>query len=40
MNGVRAEFFPTEPPTSTCFKTDLIRDGVLIEAEAVAALRR
>ncbi len=39
MNAVRAEFFPKDPPISTCFQASLMRDDVLIEVEAVAALR-
>lgn len=38
MNAVRAEFFPTEQPISTCFKADLMRDDILVEIEAVAVL--
>ncbi len=38
MNAVRAEFFPTDPPISTCFQADLMREDVLIEVEAVAVL--
>ena len=39
MNTVRAEFFPKDPPISTCFQASLMRNDVLIEVEAVAALR-
>ncbi len=38
MNAVRAEFFPTDPPISTCFQANLMRADVLVEIEAVAAL--
>jgi 2-iminobutanoate/2-iminopropanoate deaminase len=38
MNAVRAQFFPTEQPISTCYKADLMRDDILVEIEAVAVL--
>lgn len=38
MNAVRAGYFRTAPPISTCFRADLMRDDVLVEIEAVAAL--
>ena len=40
MNAVRAEFFKKEPPISTCFKADLMREEVLVEIEAVAFIPR
>lgn len=36
MNAVRAEYFDEEPPISTCFQANLMRDDILIEIEAVA----
>jgi 2-iminobutanoate/2-iminopropanoate deaminase len=38
LNAVRAEYFPTNPPVSTCFQANLMRDDLLIEIEAVVAL--
>jgi enamine deaminase RidA (YjgF/YER057c/UK114 family) len=38
MNAVRAEYFRKNPPISTCFKADLMRDDILVEMEAVALL--
>lgn len=38
MNTVRAEYFRKDPPISTCFQADLMRDDVLVEIEAVAVL--
>jgi 2-iminobutanoate/2-iminopropanoate deaminase len=38
MNAVRAEFFKEEPPISTCFQANLMRDDILVEIEAVAYL--
>lgn len=38
MNAVRAEYFRKDPPISTCFRADLMRDDVLVEIEAVAVL--
>ena len=39
MNAVRAEYFDKEPPISTCFRADLMREDVLIEIDAVALLK-
>lgn len=38
MNAVRSEYFRKAPPISTCFRADLMRDDILVEIEAVAAL--
>ena len=38
MNAVRAEFFKDEPPISTCYQANLMRDDILVEIEAVAYL--
>ena len=38
MNTVRAEYFSRRPPISTCYRADLMRDDILVEIEAVAAL--
>jgi len=38
LNAVRAEYFPVNPPISTCFQANLMRDDLLIEIEAIAAL--
>jgi enamine deaminase RidA (YjgF/YER057c/UK114 family) len=38
MNAVRAEYFAAEPPISTCYKADLMREDILVEIEAVALL--
>ena len=38
MNAVRAEYFKTEQPISTCFQASLMRDDILVEIEAVALL--
>ncbi|MGE5534604.1 MAG: RidA family protein [Acidobacteriota bacterium] len=39
MNAVRAEYFKNEPPISTCFRAEVMRDDLLIEIEAVALVR-
>lgn len=39
MNEIRAKFFPTDPPISTCFLANLVRNDILIEVEATAVLR-
>lgn len=39
MNAVRAEYFPTEPPISTCFRAEVMRDDLLVEIEAVALVQ-
>ena len=36
MNAVRAEYFNEEPPISTCYQANLMRDDILVEIEAVA----
>jgi 2-iminobutanoate/2-iminopropanoate deaminase len=36
MNAVRAEYFKNEPPISTCFRAEVMRDDVLVEIEAIA----
>ncbi|HZP78826.1 MAG TPA: RidA family protein [Pseudolabrys sp.] len=38
MNAVRGEYFRNNPPISTCYKADLMRDDILVEIEAVALL--
>lgn len=38
LNAVRAEYFRERPPISTCFQANLMRDDILVEIEAVAAL--
>jgi enamine deaminase RidA (YjgF/YER057c/UK114 family) len=38
MNGVRAEYFPKDPPISTCFRAEVMRDDLLVEIEAVALI--
>ena len=40
MNAVRAEYFHTEPPISTCFRAEVMRDDILVEIEAVALVKR
>lgn len=39
MNAVRAEYFSTDPPISTCFQAPLMREDILIEIEAVALIQ-
>jgi len=39
MNAVRAEYFKKEPPISTCFRAEVMRDDLLIEIEAVALVK-
>lgn len=39
MNEVRAEYFKKEPPISTCFRAEVMRDDLLVEIEAVALIR-
>jgi enamine deaminase RidA (YjgF/YER057c/UK114 family) len=39
MNAVRAEYFKKEPPISTCFRAEVMRDDLLIEIEAVALIK-
>jgi 2-iminobutanoate/2-iminopropanoate deaminase len=38
MNAVRREYFRDEPPISTCYQANLMRDDILVEIEAVAYL--
>jgi len=38
MNAVRAEFFAEAPPVSTCYQASLMREDILVEIEAMAAL--
>jgi 2-iminobutanoate/2-iminopropanoate deaminase len=38
MNAVRAQYFKDEPPISTCYQANLMRDEILVEIEAVAYL--
>ncbi len=39
MNAVRAEYFSKEPPISTCFRAEVMREDILVEIEAVALIR-
>ena len=39
MNAVRAKYFESDQPVSTCFRADLMRDDILVEIEAVALIR-
>ncbi len=39
MNAVRATYFTKEPPVSTCFRAEVMRDDLLVEIEAVALIR-
>jgi 2-iminobutanoate/2-iminopropanoate deaminase len=36
MNAVRAQYFKDEPPISTCYQANLMREDILVEIEAVA----
>lgn len=38
MNAVRAQYLRDEPPISTCYQANLMRDDILVEIEAVAYL--
>ena len=38
MNAVRAQYFSAEPPISTCYQANLMREDILVEIEAVAYL--
>lgn len=38
MNAVRAEYFRNDPPVSTCYQANLMRDDILVEIEATAVL--
>ena len=40
MNAVRAEYFKNEPPISTCFRAEVMRDDLLVEIEAVALVKK
>jgi 2-iminobutanoate/2-iminopropanoate deaminase len=40
MNKVRAQYFRDEPPISTCYQANLMREEILVEIEAVAYLPR
>lgn len=40
MNAVRAEYFKTNPPISTCFRAEVMRDDILVEIEAVALIQK
>jgi 2-iminobutanoate/2-iminopropanoate deaminase len=39
MNAVRAQYFRAEPPISTCFRAEVMRDDLLVEIEAVALVK-
>ena len=39
MNAVRAEYFKKDPPISTCFRAEVMRDDLLVEIEAVALVK-
>jgi enamine deaminase RidA (YjgF/YER057c/UK114 family) len=36
MNEVRARYFTSEPPISTCFRAEVMRPDILVEIEACA----
>ena len=38
MNAVRAQYFKDEPPLSTCYQVNFMREEILVEIEAVAYL--
>ena len=40
MNAVRGEYFRKDPPISTCFRAEVMRDDLLVEIEAVALVNR
>jgi enamine deaminase RidA (YjgF/YER057c/UK114 family) len=40
MNAVRARYFQKDPPISTCFRAEVMRDDLLIEIEAVALISK
>lgn len=40
MNAVRARYFQKEPPVSTCFRAEVMRDDLLVEIEAVALIKQ
>jgi 2-iminobutanoate/2-iminopropanoate deaminase len=39
MNAVRAKYFKSEPPISTCFRAEVMRDDLLVEIEAIALVK-
>jgi 2-iminobutanoate/2-iminopropanoate deaminase len=39
MNAVRANYFKNEPPISTCFRAEVMRDDLLVEIEAIALVK-
>jgi enamine deaminase RidA (YjgF/YER057c/UK114 family) len=40
MNAVRARYFVKDPPISTCFRAEVMRDDLLVEIEAVALIKK
>jgi 2-iminobutanoate/2-iminopropanoate deaminase len=38
MNAVRAEYFRSAPPISTCFRAELMREDILVEMDAEARI--
>lgn len=38
FNAIRAEYFPKNPPIATDFVTELVREDMLIEVDAMARL--
>jgi len=38
MNAVRAKYFKKEPPISTRFRAEVMRDDILVEIEAIALI--
>jgi 2-iminobutanoate/2-iminopropanoate deaminase len=40
MNSVRARYFPKNPPISTCFRAEVMRDDLLVEIEAIALIKK
>jgi enamine deaminase RidA (YjgF/YER057c/UK114 family) len=40
MNAVRARYFQKDPPISTCFRAEVMRDDLLVEIEAVALITK
>jgi 2-iminobutanoate/2-iminopropanoate deaminase len=39
FNAVRAEYFKEHKPVSTCYRAEVMRPDILVEIEAMAALR-
>ena len=39
VNEVYARYFPKDPPISTCFRAEVMRDDLLVEIEAVALVK-